>query len=376
MALSGTEKSHNASGSSFAVYLCNINRANATTSLLSSSSSAAAANIQERTSQISTEEEAFGLKLLSSSLTSEQECLLQLFLIRRLKKGAIYTGTGNFSGMEFSLTEKPSSPAVCYYILLPCGSRNTQSEQALICLLADTDTNLEVFRPELTLYCEALAQRIPQNATEFPKGLHAELSTWLADCVYYVCRVLNAMGEEVAILLQLAQQNRKVMGSDNVGPKAVADVRRFISSCAVVQYLGSINKAESTDNSPVLLKTGSPGGKLIIDEVNCNSYCMDWAQRLLSLGENCEPWKIRKVLEAFKLKTIKDMNTLKRFLKQSETDHYSLYRAYTFLLSSGNSDILLKQVKMEGSSAGDVIDVLEQHLNEMRPRHTPIHTIT
>lgn len=375
MALSGSEKSHDASVSSFAVYLCNINRANATSLSLSSSSSTPD-KIQEGPPQLSTEEEAFGLKLISSSLTSEQECLLQLFLIRRLKKGAIYTGTGNFSGMEFSLTEKPSSPAVCYYILLPCASGNAQSEQALICLLADNDSNLEVFRPELTLYCESLAQRIPQNATEFPKSLHAELSTWLADCVYYVCHVLNAMEEEVAFLLQLAQQNRKVIGADNVSPKAVADVQRFIASCAVVQYLGSHNKTESADNLPVLLKTGGSEGKLRIDDVSCNSYCMDWAQRLLSLGESCEPWKIRKVLEAFKLKTIKDMNTLKRFLKQSETDHYSLYRAYTFLLSSGNSDILLKQVKIEGSSAGDVIEVLEQHINEMRPRHIPIHTIS
>ncbi|KAG8239181.1 hypothetical protein J437_LFUL018921 [Ladona fulva] len=56
------------------------------------------------------------------------------------------------------------------------------------------------------------------------------------------------------------------------------------------------------------------------------------------------------------------MNALKRLLKQSETDHYSLYRACMFLRQSGNSSALLEHVKMEGGSSLDVIRVLENHL--------------
>ena len=39
--------------------------------------------------------------LVTSPLLPDQEHKLRLFLVRRLRKGAIYTGTGNFSGMDF-----------------------------------------------------------------------------------------------------------------------------------------------------------------------------------------------------------------------------------------------------------------------------------
>jgi hypothetical protein len=41
------------------------------------------------------------LDLVTSPLLPDQERKLRLFLFRRLRKGAIYTGTGNFSGMDF-----------------------------------------------------------------------------------------------------------------------------------------------------------------------------------------------------------------------------------------------------------------------------------
>jgi len=61
----------------------------------------------------------------------------------------------------FSLSENTvaPSPAVCYYILLPC--QHSTAHQVMICLLAATETNLEVFRPELTQFCEVLASHIP-----------------------------------------------------------------------------------------------------------------------------------------------------------------------------------------------------------------------
>jgi hypothetical protein len=53
------------------------------------------------------------------------------------------------------------SPAVCYYILLPC--QHSPTQQVMICLLATTETNLEVFRPELTQFCEMLVPHIPSD---------------------------------------------------------------------------------------------------------------------------------------------------------------------------------------------------------------------
>ena len=62
-----------------------------------------------------------------------------------------------------SLSENTAapSPAVCYYILLSC--QHSAAQQVVICLLATTETNLEVFRPELTQFCEMLATHIPST---------------------------------------------------------------------------------------------------------------------------------------------------------------------------------------------------------------------
>jgi hypothetical protein len=61
----------------------------------------------------------------------------------------------------FSLSENTvaPSPAICYYILLPC--QHSAARQVMICFLASTETKLEVFRPELTQFCEMLASHIP-----------------------------------------------------------------------------------------------------------------------------------------------------------------------------------------------------------------------
>jgi hypothetical protein len=63
----------------------------------------------------------------------------------------------------FSISENTAapSPAVCYYILLQC--QHSTAQQVMICLLATTETNLEVFRPELTQFCEMLAPHIPST---------------------------------------------------------------------------------------------------------------------------------------------------------------------------------------------------------------------
>ncbi|XP_067008472.2 protein Njmu-R1 [Anabrus simplex] len=282
-----------------------------------------------------------GLQMVTTSLTSEQENQLRVFLIRRLKKGAIYTGTGAFSGMEFSLSG--SSPAVCYYILLPC--------HTLVCLLAAAEANLEAFRPELAQFCEELSQHIKDP------NISDRLASWHVVCMQYVGRVLQALGAQVSSLLQLAQQNRGVKSSPLVEATLVDDVHRFLSVCAVAECLGP---------QPGVDAVLQPSGTL--EGVECNAYCAEWGRLLLEHGNKAEPWRLRKVLEAFKLKTIKDMNMLKRLLKLAETDHYSLYRAYSFLWQSGNSNILLEQASLEGGSSPEVLAALQNHLKSVSPQ--------
>lgn len=309
-----------------------------------------------------------GFDLVTSPLLPDHENKLRLFLVRRLRKGAIYTGTGNFSGMDFSLTESTAapSPAVCYYILLPC--QHPAAQQVVICLLATTETNLEVFRPELTQFCEMLATHIPSSKERpLPVSASSRLMTWHSICLQYISRLLQELGPNVSSLLQLAQQSGQIIGGPGVNQTLVDDAERFLEACTVAECLPA--SQSPTGDVATLQKIDKQ--TYIVEDVECNTYCTEWAHHLLDLGHSAEPWRLRRVLEAFKLKTIKDMNMLKRLLKQSEMDHYSLYRAYSFLWQSGNSDVLLRQAKLEGSSAPDVIAALEEHFTYISTEGTP-----
>lgn len=79
-------------------------------------------------------------------------------------------------------------------------------------------------------------------------------------------------------------------------------MQQFLSVCTVKEYLGSIVATEYLETQNAILKCGNSSECFHIEDVECNQYCKEWGQRLLELGQNSEPWKIRKVLEAFKLK--------------------------------------------------------------------------
>ncbi|GLH04925.1 Protein Njmu-R1 [Gryllus bimaculatus] len=249
-----------------------------------------------------------------------------------------------------------NSPAVCYYVLLP--------SQALVCLLAVAEANLEVFRPELARFCEKLEPHIKeQSASDL-------LSKWHVKCVQYVGHILEELGPDIAALLQLVQQNGGIKVEGKVPASVEADIQQFLMACSVSECLvGAPPGVEAI----VHMRPGATR-KVCVMGVQANAYCTDWARLLLELGPSAEPWRLRKLLEAFKLKTIKDMNILKRLLKQAETDHYFLYRAYAFLWQSGNSDILLRQAALEGSSSPDVLSVLEEHLSGCGSSPIPVTT--
>eukprot|EP00794_Sanderia_malayensis_P008890 gene8890-9840_t len=127
-----------------------------------------------------------------------------------------------------------------------------------------------------------------------------------------------------------------------------------------------------------------------IKNAESNPFCEDCVKSLKQFGlEN--PFKLRQVIETYKLKVIQDMNTFKRLLKQAETNYYALFRepflkfsssaqtveaarrlrvlgrSYSFLISSDNGDILLKNAEVQcedGSDKGskNVLDILQKYI--------------
>ncbi|XP_071442331.1 protein Njmu-R1-like [Hetaerina americana] len=325
------------------------------------------------------------LQLISSALTSDRETQLRQFLLRRLRKGAVYKGTGSCSGLDFSIGEGCSTPAVCFYILLPCSpkkrdivqeSEENNGRDTIICLLSDSETTLDTFQVELTQFCESIAHRIPKEGS-CPTSVEEELKEWYGACILYTVRVVRALGPEgLAYLLLMARQDRPLEMSPEVDAQLCADVQRLATGCGVARLLANKRLSypegeysqgkglvfERTPLGPYPLSPKVPSGWRI------GSRIAEWGKRLAAAGssgvsEHSRARRVKKVLEAFRLETIKDMNALKRLLKQSETDHYCLYRACIFLRQSGNSHVLLEHAKMEGGSSMDVIRVLEDYFS-------------
>lgn len=76
------------------------------------------------------------------------------------------------------------------------------------------------------------------------------------------------------------------------------DTERFLEACTVAECLpasqlpaGEVATLQKTDKQTY-----------VVEDVECNAYCTEWTRLLLDLGHSAEPWRLRRVLEAFKLK--------------------------------------------------------------------------
>jgi hypothetical protein len=78
----------------------------------------------------------------------------------------------------------------------------------------------------------------------------------------------------------------------------VDDTERFLEACTVVECLPALQSP--TGEVAALQKTDKQ--TYFVEDVECNAYCTEWTRHLLDLSHKAEPWRLRRVLEAFKLK--------------------------------------------------------------------------
>lgn len=95
-----------------------------------------------------------------------------------------------------------------------------------------------------------------------------------------------------------AQRSGHIVGGVGVDQMLVDDTERFLEACAMSECLppaqsptGEVTTLQKTDRQTY-----------VVEDVECNAYCSEWTRHLLDLGHNSEPWRLRRVLEAFKLK--------------------------------------------------------------------------
>lgn len=95
-----------------------------------------------------------------------------------------------------------------------------------------------------------------------------------------------------------AQRSGHIVGGVGVDQMLVDDTERFLEACAMSECLPAAQSP--TGEVTTLQKTDRQ--TYVVEDVECNAYCSEWTRHLLDLGHNSEPWRLRRVLEAFKLK--------------------------------------------------------------------------
>ncbi|KAL9956888.1 hypothetical protein ACROYT_G038441 [Oculina patagonica] len=333
----------------------------------------------------------FSLSLLSTNLSGEQETELRTFMAKRLTRGTVYSGSGNINTLENFF---PDESALCYYCLLRGGKENGEdykdqqemdslefgsylSKDYVVCLVSGSKSGLELFQKELDDYSNGLLPYInkyteSQDVQESFKHLEA----WYDENVKFVCRCTSLLKEDLAVLIGLGLLGGKleVQGDDK---RLEKDMKMFVDACSTVNVLGTtadasedkenlVSKCTSVIPTEVILKTD--GSEYTLSSKVTTRFCREWAKTMLSDAVN-NPVFLRQVIENYKLRVNHDLNTLKRLLRQSETDHYALYRSYVFLLKCGNGPILLRDTTLEARALRsedtlNIIRVLEEYIEE------------
>ncbi|CAB3989392.1 Hypothetical predicted protein [Paramuricea clavata] len=298
----------------------------------------------------------FSLSLIKTDLKNEQEAKLQDFLIKRLSRSTVYSSSGSLATL--SNTDISEKPVICYYKLIKgakldyiCDSSNKMNEfgscsmDFLVCFVV-SETKLE----------------------NFCKGYETTLSKSIQ--VLYVCRCTKLFQLELSSLISmgLLDQTLSVLGCDE---QRKADILRFVGVCSLSNLLSAPVVKESNHKLlEELVQKPKSINKLTFSDSDFKfsfankedicEVCNDWATTMVE-GEQDNPLFLRQVMENYKLKVIQDMNSLKRLLREAETDHYALFRSYVFLSKCPSSRIVMEHIRQEAkmSMTKDICDVIE-----------------
>lgn len=332
----------------------------------------------------------FSLSLLSSNLSGEQETELRTFMAKRLTRGPLFSGSGHISTLEDFF---PDQSAVFYYCLLRGGKENGEegnenqernsidngsylSKDYVVCLVSGGKSGLDLFQKELDEYSKGLLPCIDKyNELQDVQESFKHLEGWYDENVKYVCRCTNLLKEDLASVVQLGLLGGKLqVDSDDV--RMQKDWKMFVDSCNTANVSDSLSNTSKqpehstkcTEIIPTEIVLKTDGTQCSLSNKVTTRFCREWAKTMIS-GEVNNPVFLRQVIENYKLRVNHDMNTLRRLLRQAETDHYALYRSYVFLLKCGSAPILLRNTTSEAHALNsedtlNIIKALEEFIEE------------
>ncbi|OQR76406.1 protein Njmu-R1-like [Tropilaelaps mercedesae] len=106
-------------------------------------------------------------------------------------------------------------------------------------------------------------------------------------------------------------------------------------------------------------------GRIELSLEECSQDSLLWCRRLLQESPD-DPVILRRIIEGYKIRTIQDMNLVRRIVRKAESDHYALYRAYKLLKDSTTSSTGSNGSVGQEIMGEDVISILLEHLPEDR----------
>ncbi|XP_070580167.1 protein Njmu-R1-like [Ptychodera flava] len=394
------EESQNNNYKYFALYTYHANRPSPTTS--PTNEGPEGSSVADFLQKEAVANSDLSISVIATDLPAENETELRSTIAKRLSRGTVYSGSGNIAAMEIGLGTHDAM-SYCYYCLLrqprdetlrmEGDSGGMTSREYVVCLITNEDSVLDLFRSELDVFSHGLLPLVDANLTEIGQ-IQEYLSSWYSSAVEYICRSVQKLQNGIPYLIHAAMMDYKVdiQGADDTCKK---DIQKFCNCCSLAGVLHQRQISSESDSntatsgtSTTLVdidsgdtsKTQKPtegrttftlkieGDAVNFDNTECNDFCLDWA-KALSTSHVDRPVYLRQVVENFKLRAIQDMNTLKRLIRQAESDHYALYRSYLFLKNCGNGAILLQTAKMEDHTATahdaqHVLKSLEEFIEE------------
>ncbi|GFR15531.1 protein Njmu-R1 [Trichonephila clavata] len=297
----------------------------------------------------------FLLSLLEGNVSAEQETVVRCYLLKTLsgREDLSFENEGKYAELQFS--DDLGEPFGCYYHRL---SKHSNHENE-----SNKDTTSSNLIPLLD-----------------PEGLknkddvQLKLKSWYFHCVEYIQRCVENYNDGLLILLLSSLWGSvEIVSQDE---QAKWDTERFVETCCVMPKLIESSEESVVSDATLSFTINVTDGKIEVNQTLDNSpYCLKWLDKLKSCPSH-DYIGLHNILEGFRLKTVQDLNTLKRLLQKAQTDHYSLYRAYQFLQASGYEDILLYHVKKEASMAGEqeVLEIISCLQEFLKNKHSKINS--
>ncbi|XP_052071390.1 protein Njmu-R1-like [Mytilus californianus] len=315
------------------------------------------------------EEESYSLTVLCTDVPASLEIELRKLLSQKLSKSAVYFGAGSVTQFDVSDEEKIETWS-CYYCMLKDKEirEDGGNVKYIVCFLAPEAEMLEIFTQDLDAYCKKLSEEI-RNKTDVLTTAKKILAKWHETILDFLCRCVQLLQQDVKFLLYCALIDG-CLKADGGKESVCSDLKRFVKLCNMSNMFGE----ESTGSMDMLVDISSAtipqksvavtfsNDQPMFENIKCSKFCEHWSKAINSVDNN-SPGEIRQAVEAFKVKYIHSINTMKRLLMEAQTDYYAYYRAYKFIMNSGNSEILLSYAHLdEIAEVKDVFTDLKNYL--------------